>query len=282
MTTTGFDELADLAMRKSGQTFRRAQVYLMEARLGNILRRENFATLEELSECLLARPNPTFKDEVVAAMASKDTAFFRDRQALEHIVNIALPAAAAKQEERGETFPLQVLCAGGGTGQEAYSLAMLLDEADEAKLLGRKVDIISLDMCKTSTSQAQSGAFGHFEIQMGLSVHRMLKYFVRRDDAWVICDRLREAVSFESGNMMDSLDGLEPCDIILCRNVLPFMAGSMATELATRLGGLLAPDGLLFLAEGEILPAVRSLHPSLAADAAWCFDPSRDNAHSIT
>lgn len=276
MDITGFDELADLAMRKSGQAVRRSQRYLIEARLGDILRRESFSTLAELSECLQARPNPAFEDEVVAAMASKQSTFFYDRDSLAYIVDTLLPAAARKQEASGDHLPLRILCAGGGTGQEAYSLAILLDEAGEEKFLGRPIELVSVDFCKTSTARAKAGMFGHFEIQMGLSVHRMLKYFTRKEDGWVLSDKIRERVSFEVENLMQPFDGIEAFDTILCRNVLPSMAAPIAVNLASRLGALLGPDGLLFLGPGESLPSNAGLHPSFHAPQAWCFDPARD------
>jgi chemotaxis protein methyltransferase CheR len=166
MDMTGFDELADLALRKSGQAVHRRQAYLIEARLSDILRRESFSTLTELSDCLKARPNPAFEDEVVTAMASKETQFFQDREALVYIVDKLLPDFAAKQDTNGEERPIRILCAGGCTGQEPYSLAILVDEAGEEKRLGRKVELISVDMCKASTQRAKDGIFNHFEIQM--------------------------------------------------------------------------------------------------------------------
>jgi len=276
MGMTGFDELADLALRKSGQAIRRSQRNLIEARLGNILRRENFSTLAELSECLQARPNPAFEDEVVAAMASKQSHFFHDRETLGNIIDVLLPKAAEAQEAAGEQRPLRVLCAGGGTGQEVYSLAILLAESDETKLLERTVELVSVDLCKASTERAEAGVFGHFEIQMGLSVHRMLKYFTRKDDGWKISGDIRRRVSFEVENLMQPFDGIEGFDIILCRNVLHGMTASIGADLARRLGALLGPAGLLFLGENESLPDMAGLHPSLDIPRAYYFDPSRD------
>ena len=281
MSMRGFDELADLALRKSGQVFKRSQIYLIEARLGTILRRENFTTLSELSECVLARPNPAFEDEIVAAMADKETAFFQDKPALEHIVNIALPRIAKAQEEAGEAYPIRILCAGGASGQEAYSLAMLLDEADSATWLDREIELLSIDMCKASTQRARAGLFGHFEIQMGLSVHRMLKYFTRQDDAWCISEEMREKVSCEVENLMQPFEGFELFDIILCRNVLVHMTTGFANNVAGRLGKLLTEDGLLFLGAGESLVGVPGLHPSFQAPMAWCFDPARDVVEAV-
>lgn len=276
METDGFDELADLALSKSGQALRRSQKYLIEARLSHILRRESFSSLSELSACLLARPNPGFEDEVVAAMADKKTSFFQDRNTLHHIVDTVLPDIVSRQEETGENDPIQILCAGGCTGQEAYSLAILLDEADETKLMGRAVEILSIDMCKASTARGQDGLYGHYEIQMGMSVHRMLKYFSRHDDAWQISEEIRNRVTFEDANLMSPLDGLTSADVILCRNVLPNMTTAMAMGLSKRLGGLLVREGFLFLGVEEVPAPGSGLVLSDGAVGAWYFDPDAD------
>lgn len=275
MDMTGFNELADLALRKSGQAVRRRQHYLIEARLGDILRRENFSTLTELSDCLKARPNPSFEAEVVTAMASKETYFFQDRESLSYIVETHLPQLAKQQEQDGETRPLRILCAGGCTGQEAYSLAMLIDEADEDALLGREVELVSVDMCKASTIRAKEGLFGHFEIQMGLSVHRMLKYFTRKDDSWQLGEAIRRKVNFEVENLTEPFDGIESFDVILCRNVMTQMAAPIANSLAVRLGGLLTPEGLLFISSDEHLQGVEHMHRDECAPHGWQYDPAR-------
>lgn len=274
MDMMGFDELADLALRKSGQAVKRSHAYLIEARLGNILRRENFSTLHELSECLKARPNIAFENEVVAAMANKQSSFFHERETLEHIVEVMLPRLVREQEEAGEHQALRVMCAGGGTGQEAYSLAILLDEADEQTWLGRPIELVSVDMCRASTMQAEEGLYGHFEIQMGLSVHRMLKYFSRKDESWVIADKLRKKVNFKVENLIDPFDEFETFDIILCRNVFPFMAVPIATSLAQRLCGLLAYNGVLFAGVDEDLNSVPGFYNAPDVRGGYCFDPA--------
>ncbi len=278
MDVTGFDELADLALRKSGQAIHRRQAYLIESRLSDILRRENFSTLTELSDCLKARPNPVFEDEVVTAMAGKETQFFQDRETLSYIVDTLLPDLAAKQETAGEERPIRILCAGGCTGQEPYSLAILLDEAGENKHLGRKIELISVDMCQASTTRAIDGLFNHFEIQMGLSVHRMLKYFTRKDDGWKISDTIRKRVSFEVENLLQPFDGVESFDIILCRNVLPKMAIPIATNLVSRLGALLGPGGILFTGSQEHLGIGTHMYPQADAPSGWVYDPLRGAA----
>ena len=232
METAGFDEIADIALRKSGQSFRATQVYLMEARLANILRRESFSSLDELAACLKARPNPVLEDEVAAALTNKQSQFFKERDVLHQIVDHVLPLQA---QRAGGSNNLRILCAGGGTGQEACSLAILLDEAGSDYLQGRGIEILSIDICKSSTERAREGLFNHFEIQTGLSVHRMLTHFQKTDDHWQADDALRGRVGFRVHNLLADLSGLGQFDIVLCRNVLPGMVKTIASDVLTRL-----------------------------------------------
>lgn len=284
MSDTGFNEIADLAMRKSGQAFRATHRYVVEARLSAILLRENFLSLEELSDCLKARPNPQFEDEVVSALTSKETRFFDDRETLSHIVENIVPKAAVKLAETGVERPVRILCAGGGTGQEAYSLAILIDEAKAAGMALPPVEIISLDICKASRRRAKAGLFGHFEIQMGMSVHRMLKYFTRQDDRWQLNETIRKQVDFQTGNLLDPVTEPGSIDVILCRNVMNGMVGTMAASVARNLSRALSREGVLFLANREILPdGVKTLRPAFDGPNAWRFgDPEEGASQGAT
>lgn len=279
MSTAGFDELADLALRASGLAFRTTQAYLVESRLSHIMRRESFSSLEELANCLRARPNPVLEAEIVAALTSKDTRFFSHRETLRRVVSEGLPRLA---ELRSPSESLRVLCAGGGTGQEAYSLGILLEEAGEAFLDGRAVDIVSVDICKASTERARAGLFNHFEIQTGLSVHRMLAHFKKADDLWQASDTLRQRISFRAHNLMQDVSGLGTFDIILCRNVLPPIATTIAGDMVERLTKQLRPKGLLYLADGEALPGlVEGVEASYDARGAYHRPPKPTSPSAV-
>lgn len=248
METTGFDEIADLALRKSGHSFRPVQRYVMEARLGDIIRREGFANLEGLAHCLKARPNRELEAEVVAALPAKQSRFFEDRELLERIVNQILPSIA----DASDAPRLRILCAGGGFGQEAYSLALLLSEYDKTQPDRKAVDIISIDICRAATYGGRDGVFNHFEVQTGLGIHQLLDNFDRRDDgSWQVNPELRERIGFRTHNLLEDLTGLGEFDVILCRNVISTMAYGVGRDVAERLARQLTPHGALFLGAGE-------------------------------
>jgi len=251
MDDSGYNEIADLALRKTGQVFGANHRYLVEARLASIMRRENFSTLDELSQCLQARPNPAFELEVAAALTGKETRFFGDRKTIGHAVSFLAKRDGAQSVGGAK---LRVLCAGGGTGQEAYSLAIeALENAPELIESGA-LEILSVDVCKASTSRARAGQYGHYEIQTGLSAQRMLKYFSRADNSWHANEQLRQCVDFSVGNVIDGLPELGLFDVVLCRNVLPAMARPIAMGVAEQLSNCLQPWGQLILGEDEQLP----------------------------
>lgn len=251
MDDTGYNEIADLALRKTGQVFGANHRYLVEARLAPILRRENFSTLSELAQCLLARPNAVLDLEVAAALTGKDTSFFRDRKTLGHVVSFLSKRAL----ETASVFPpLRVLCAGGGTGQEAYSLVIEALESAPELIQSERLEVVSIDICKASTVRARSGYYGHYEIQTGLSAQRMLKYFSRSDNSWQANEILRKKVSFSVCNLIDGAPELGLFDVVLCRNVMPAMARPIAIEVAGHLASILQPWGQLVLGGHEALP----------------------------
>lgn len=265
MQDTVFNALADLALNASGQSIPPSKAYLIEARLAPILRREGFGELSSLVHCLESRQNPVLRAEIAAALLSRDTWFFREPGALETLVRTKLPERlAASQAGR-----IRIWCAGGSTGQEAYSLAMLLE--DEAQTAGAKIEIHSTDLCKQSTDKARTGTFGHYDVQRGLSVHRLLKHFTRLESGdWQASETLRNRVSFRVHNLLEPAGGLGKFDIILCRNVLSGMARSARVRTADSLANQLAAGGLILLSEGETLQGLTDrLEPAGDLRSGW-------------
>lgn len=265
MQDTVFNALADLALNASGQAIPPSKAYLIEARLAAILRREGFGELSNLVHCLESRQNPVLRAEIAAALLSRDTWFFRDPAALGALVSTKLPERlAASQAGR-----IRIWCAGGSTGQEAYSLAMLLE--DEAHVSGAKIEILSTDLCKQSSEKARTGIFGHYEVQRGLSIQRLLKHFTRLESGdWQASEALRNRISFRVHNLLEPAGGLGKFDIILCRNVLSGMTRSARTRTTESLANQLAPGGLILLAEGESLQGLTDrLEPAGDLRGGW-------------
>ncbi|MEZ5967603.1 MAG: protein-glutamate O-methyltransferase CheR [Hyphomonas sp.] len=262
-----FDELADLALKGSGQSIPKSKSYLIEARLSPIARREGFGTMDDLVHCLKSRANPVFAAECAATLVSKDTWFFRDRELLQRLVNDILPARL----KAGNTGRLKIWVAGGSTGQEALSIAMLLEDELPASLRGAKIDILSTDICKVTTERARAARYGHYEVQKGLSIHRLVKHFTRMETGqWEASEALRGRISFRQHNLLESATGLGKFDVILCRNVLSGMDRAVRSTVVDNIQAQLNPGGLLLLGQGESLIGITDkMEPARDLRSAW-------------
>lgn len=270
MQEATFSALADMALSKTGQYISPSKAYLVETRLSAILRREGFASCDDLVACMKARPNPVFENEIVAALQTHQTSFFRDRDDLARLVSDVVP----HKLKRSKAGRLKVLCAGVSTGQEAYSLAILLSEHAQA-LRGARIDITATDVCKQSLTTARAGTYGHFDIQNGLSIHRLLTHFTQLETGqWQASEELRRGIGFRQHNLLDEDAPLGQFDIILCRHVLSGMSKSMRQRAAELMTRLLTPEGVIILGHGETLTGVTTwLEPSRRHRSAWIFVP---------
>lgn len=242
--------VADLARRRAGLFVSQDRAQLAEARLAPVARRQGLSDVGELVEAAREDPDGAAAALLVEALASSDTAFFRDRQVFERLQAEILPALARSRPEGA----VRVWSVGCGGGQEVYSLAI---GAAEAASPGLNLQLFASDFSERALAKAKAGSYTHFEVQRGLPVRLLLKHFEKTGDAWRVCARLRQQVRWARVNLMDDLSRLGAFDVILCRNVLPGFAPDAARETLDKLEALLAPDGVLVLGAGEapVLPA---------------------------
>lgn len=268
-----YREIADLALKGSGQSIAPSKSYLIEARLAPILRREGLSSVDDLVAVLKARPDTKLAAEAVGALTSKRTRFFHDRSSLERVAAHVLPDRAAKAPESR----LRVWCAGGSTGQEAYSLAILLSENAD-KLAGTPVEIVSTDICARTTAAARSGIFGHFDVQKGLSIHRLLDHFTRLETSeWQISHALASRVGVRTHNLMQSAEGLGQFDVIFCRNVVSDMAPSARARVILNVARQLSDGGMLVVDSSEsIAGLIAGLEPSRFVRGAFERNVDKD------
>ncbi len=243
-----FSEIADLALKGSGQSLHASKAYLIEARLSHIVRREGFGSMDDLVNCLKARPNPQLQTEVVSALTSKETCFFRERAGFETLVSDYLPQRLANGRVR-------IWCAGVATGEEVYSLALLCAERGlTADAAGHRIEFVATDVSKAALQKAQTGTYNHYQIQRGLSIQRLLANFEKQNSGdWQIADAVRGQIGFRVHNLLESAAGLGKFDIILCRNVLTGMARGARARVTENLAEVLAPGGMLLTGGTESL-----------------------------
>ena len=275
MQESTFNELADLALRTTGQHIPVSKSYLMEARLSSISRRESFATLDDLVHCLKARPNPRFEHEIAAALTSKRTHFFRERDQLELIVGHALPHRL-KQSKNGR---LRVWCAGVSTGQDAWSLAMRLREDVGSPLTSADIEIVGTDISTDCIEIASRGTYGHFEVQKGLSVHRLMTNFSREGSGdWIVNQDLRDQVHFRRHNLLHPAQDLGAFDVIVCANVVSDLAKTAQQEALTTISRQLLPGGFLYAAQHEKIEGItKTLKPSRNMRGAFERDTASES-----
>ncbi|MBX9746735.1 MAG: protein-glutamate O-methyltransferase CheR, partial [Hyphomonadaceae bacterium] len=220
-----------------------------EIRLTPLARREGFATVTELISAARIRPDGALWQSITEALAQSDTRFFRDKPNFEKLRTNLLPAAIKRRgHER-----VRILCAGCSTGQEPYSIAMIV-EAMRDEGVTAAVEIIGADFSEKLLDKARSGLYTQFEIQRGLPIRKLIAHFEKAGDLWRISDRLRAAVKFENHNLMKHPSGLGQFDIIMLSHVLNAFAPETRTEIVNRLTDALAPEGAILLGAGESLP----------------------------
>ncbi len=238
--------LAELVHRRSGLVLGPDKLYLMESRLGSLMRREALPDLDALANRIAAGQNEALEQDVVEAMATHETLFFRDGKPFDHLRTTGLPALLGN---RPAGTRLRVWSAAASTGQEAYSIAMTVAEC--GLLAQHKVDILGTDLARGAIARARAGAYSQYEMQRGLSVHRLLQHFTRRGEDWVVNPALRALCSFREWNLLDDLTPLGKFDIVFCRNVLFYFDVGTKMKVLAAIRQQMAEDGLLYLGATE-------------------------------
>lgn len=241
MTPADIDHLVMLCRTLAGLTVSPDKTYIIESRLTPVARREGFTTAADLMAAVRTGSEDRLAWAAVEAMTVSQTTFFRDRAAFEALRDDLLPRLAAR---RGGG-PIRIWSAGCSTGAEAYSLAMTAMDANVS------VEVVGSDISERSLEKARSGLFTQFEVQRGLPVRHLLRYFVKFDDSWSVSDRLKAAVTWRRDNLLGDLQAPGPFDVILCRHVLSMMDPAIHGKVLDTLRSALARDGYLILAPGE-------------------------------
>ena len=219
----------------------------IETALGGLMRGRGYASIDQLTTTLMSGREPALRDAVVEALLNNETFFFRDRSAFELLLKGALPKLQrARQRERR----ISIWCAGCSTGQEAYSLAMNFAE-DKARWQGWKISILGTDVSRSAIDRARSGVYSQFEVQRGLSILQMMRWFSDEEgQRWRISQQIRDMVRYEVHSLARS-PPRGPFDIILCRNVLLYFSDTMRSAVFQKLAQASAADAYLMLGAGE-------------------------------
>lgn len=257
-----FAFLAALLKRRSGLVITPEKLYLVESRLMPLARKEQLPSIAALVGKLRGVQSEALQRAVTDVMTTNESLFFRDRTPFEQFEKELLPAL---QRARTAQKRIRVWCAAASTGQEPYSLAMLLKEKP-ALAAGWTLEILGTDICAEVIARAQAGLYSQFEVQRGLAIQLLMKYFAKEGDSWRLSETVRSMVRFRLYNLLDSFAGLGPQDIIFCRNVLIYFDRETKSDILARLAGVLPDDGYLLLGSAETVMGLSvpfQPHPTL-------------------
>lgn len=247
MTPAEYQYLRDLLRRRSGLVLAADKRYLLESRLSPIARRIGATDLSELVQRLQSAQTEELIVAIVEAMTTNESFFFRDKLPFEHFRDLIMPQLlSARQRKRS----IRIWCAAASTGQEPYSVAMCLSEIAN-KLPSWNIEILATDISTEVLERAQTGVYSHFEVQRGLPIQLLLKYFTQADDKWQIAPQIRAMVEFRPLNLLHDFSRLGMFDVVICRNVLIYFGADNKFDVLERLAARTAPDGFLMLGAAE-------------------------------
>lgn len=243
ITANGYVKFRDYLQKVCGISLSDNKQYLVASRLGRILEREKLERIELLVDRLEAGRYPQLKEEVINAMTTNETLWFRDSHPFEILKNKLLPEFSGS--------PLRIWSAASSTGQEPYSISMVIEETKPSV---SRCEIVATDICTNILAHAKQGEYDSLAIARGLGLDLQRKYFDKlNDNTWKIRPQISSRVNFKHLNLIESFSSLGKFDIIFCRNVLIYFAADLKTDIIKRMHASLKPGGYLFLGGAEAL-----------------------------
>jgi len=257
MTPADYQFLQKFLKDRSGLDLYADKQYLIDSRLSPIVRKTGLAGLGDLVQAVRAG-DETIAKQVVEAMTTNETFFFRDKVPFDHFREAILPALLRARAGRRT---LRIWSAACSTGQEPYSIAMCLKEAG-AVLDGWRVEIVATDLAQVVLERSKAGIFSQFEVQRGLPIQMLVKYFRQVGDMWQINADIRSMVQFKQQNLLHDISRLGTFDVVFCRNVLIYFDLDTKALVFRQLAKAIAEDGFLVLGAAETVVGLTDMfHP---------------------
>jgi chemotaxis protein methyltransferase CheR len=242
-----FDYIRNLVLERSAVVLEPGKEYLVESRLAPLALQEGFSSLPHLIARLRANSFGPLHRKVVEAMATNETLFFRDARPFEVLKASILPQLLRARKAERE---LNVWCSACSTGQEPYSVAMLLREHFPT-VLGWKLRIVASDISRDALDRARNGCYSQLEVNRGLPASLLVKYCSKTEQGWQLSHQVRRMVEFMELNLVEPWPGLPFMDLIFMRNVLIYFGIETKKSILAKVRRLLWPDGLLLLGGSE-------------------------------
>jgi chemotaxis protein methyltransferase CheR len=255
LPTTSFDWVRQLVHRESAIVLQPGKEYLVEARLLPVARSMGLPDVGKLVDSVRTRPTPDATRRIVEALATNETSWFRDGDPFTALSSTVLPSLLAA---RGPAEPLKIWSAACSSGQEPYTIAMLLEDA--LPNAASRVSITATDISREMVERTRAGRFSQLEVNRGLPAPMLVRHFSRAGNEWEVAPALRRMVTASECNLAAPLPRMGPFDVVYLRNVLIYFDLSTKQAILRRVRELMRPDGWLFLGAAET---------TLGVDDSW-------------
>jgi chemotaxis protein methyltransferase CheR len=271
VTPPDYEYLRKLLKERSGLDLSSDKQYLVESRLIPLARKAGLPGLAELVQKMKTGAEALISD-VVEAMTTNETFFFRDKIPFDHLRETILPSLL---QARASRRSIRIWCAASSTGQEPYSIAMCLKALGPA-LAGWRVEIIATDLSQGVLEKSKAGIFSQFEVQRGLPIQLLVKHFTQVGEMWQLNADIRAMVQHRQLNLLQDFSHLGTFDVIFCRNVLIYFDQDTKAGIFNRLARPLESDGFLVLGAAETVVGIcDAFRPYPERRGLYCPNPAR-------
>jgi chemotaxis protein methyltransferase CheR len=271
VTPLDYEYLRKLLKERSGLDLSSDKQYLVESRLVPLARKAALQGIPELVQKMKAGGDALIT-EVVEAMTTNETFFFRDKIPFDHLRETILPSLVRARASRQT---LRIWCAASSTGQEPYSVAMCVKEF--AGLAGWRVEILATDLSQEVLEKSKAGIYSQFEVQRGLPIQMLVKYFTQLGELWQLNPDIRAMVQHRQLNLLQDFSHLGKFDVIFCRNVLIYFDQDTKAAIFERLARMIEPDGVLMLGAAESVVGISEAFKPYS-DRRGLYRPNADRS----
>jgi chemotaxis protein methyltransferase CheR len=247
MTPADYEFLRGYLKDRSGLVLSNDKQYLIDSRLMPVAREAGLESISELVAKLRTPLGRAVGEKVVEAMTTNESFFFRDKTPFDHLSNEMLPNL---MDSRRSQRSIRIWCAAASTGQEPYSVAMIIKELG-LKASAFRFEIIGTDISKEVLERAKAGSYSQFEVQRGLPIQLLLNYFTQKGDSWEIAPAIRQMVQYRHLNLFDNFSALGKFDVVFIRNVLIYFEQAAKVEILERVAKQMNPDAYMVLGAAE-------------------------------
>lgn len=267
ITTHDFTFICDLVKNRAGIVLETGKEYLVEARLSSLIRQEKIESIAVLVQKLRANSHDVLGKRVIEVMTTNETSFFRDHHPFDTLKTNVLPNLLAK---RADTKTLSIWCGASSTGQEPYTIAMVLHEV-LPRPTDWKITFIATDISSEMIARSREGKYNQIEINRGLPASLMVKYFEKKGLEWQVKQPLRDMIEFREMNLTSTWPTMPPMDIVFLRNVLIYFDAETKKQILGKIRRMMRSDGYLFLGCAETTLSLDESYERLPVEKSGCY-----------